>query len=139
MIPIPEGYIEGVSAILQRNNRTLLQLREDRSDIKNPGLWHFIAGGVETGESPIAAAIRELYEELGVKLGHDKLKYFMSLDLPRITERHHIFLVTFPYADYELNLRECQKVQDFSDEEVYALRNIVPGVKEVHRLWRMYS
>lgn len=33
---------------------------------ENGGYWHQIAGGVEKGESPAAAAVRELREETGL-------------------------------------------------------------------------
>ena len=33
---------------------------------RNAGLWHMVAGKMEPGETPIAAAVRELLEETGL-------------------------------------------------------------------------
>jgi 8-oxo-dGTP diphosphatase len=43
----------------------LLQLRDDRPDLSNPGTWTTLGGLVEPGESAVEAAQRELLEECG--------------------------------------------------------------------------
>ena len=42
-----------------------LQLRRDRDDYMG-GTWQIIRGGIEAGESPVAAALREMREESGL-------------------------------------------------------------------------
>lgn len=50
-----------------------VQRRSETKDT-NPGLWDSSAAGhVDSGETPLAAAVRELHEELGVRVTPDTL------------------------------------------------------------------
>ena len=53
-------------------NRILVQ---DRRNHKPPP-WGFFGGGIETGETPLEAVLREIDEELTLKLTPDELDYF---------------------------------------------------------------
>ena len=55
-----------VAAVLRRPDGRVLLLKRADSHQTNPGQWCFVTGYVEDGESPRAAATRELEEELGV-------------------------------------------------------------------------
>jgi 8-oxo-dGTP diphosphatase len=44
--------------------RFALQLRDDRADVAWGGHWGLFGGSVEAGETPAAAIVRELHEEL---------------------------------------------------------------------------
>lgn len=52
-------------ALLDADNRVLLARRPQGKSMA--GLWEFPGGKVESGETPEAALLRELEEELGVK------------------------------------------------------------------------
>jgi 8-oxo-dGTP diphosphatase len=52
-------------ALIDRDGRVLLAQRP--ADKSMPGLWEFPGGKVEQGETPEAALIRELHEELGIE------------------------------------------------------------------------
>lgn len=52
-------------ALVDADGRVLLQQRPPGKSL--PGLWEFPGGKVEPGETPEAALIRELAEELGIK------------------------------------------------------------------------
>lgn len=52
-------------ALIDRDGRVLLARRPEGKPM--PGLWEFPGGKVETGETPEAALIRELSEELGIE------------------------------------------------------------------------
>ena len=51
-------------ALIDRDNRVLLAQRPEGKSMA--GLWEFPGGKVEDGETPEAALIRELEEELGI-------------------------------------------------------------------------
>ncbi len=51
-------------ALIDRDNRVLLAQRPEGKSMA--GLWEFPGGKVENGETPEAALIRELEEELGI-------------------------------------------------------------------------
>jgi 8-oxo-dGTP diphosphatase len=53
-------------ALIDEAGRILLQRR--RLDSEHGGLWEFPGGKVEPGETPQIAALREIEEELGVRL-----------------------------------------------------------------------
>lgn len=60
-----DGVIEVVAAVIRRGGKVLLA---SRPADKPPAGWEFPGGKVEAGESLGAAAARELYEELGVRV-----------------------------------------------------------------------
>ena len=52
-------------AVLYRDNRYLMQLRDDIPGILYPGYWGLFGGHLEPGESPNSGIKRELLEEIG--------------------------------------------------------------------------
>lgn len=56
--------IVAAAALIDRDGRVLVQKRPEGSS--HPGLWEFPGGKIETDESPEAALVRELREELGI-------------------------------------------------------------------------
>lgn len=56
--------IVSAAALLDDGGRVLVQRRPPGSDLA--GLWEFPGGKIEIGESPEAALVREMREELGI-------------------------------------------------------------------------
>lgn len=52
-------------AMLEREGRWLLQLRDDIEGIVHPGCWGLFGGHIDPGEGPEQAILRELGEEIG--------------------------------------------------------------------------
>lgn len=52
-------------AILQYQDKFLMQLRDDIPTIVHPGVWAMFGGHLEMGESPEIGIRRELQEEIG--------------------------------------------------------------------------
>ncbi len=48
------------------DGRVLLQMRDDVPHIAAPGKWGLFGGGIEDGETPHVAVVRELEEETGL-------------------------------------------------------------------------
>ncbi len=59
------GRVHVVAAVL-RDSRGRVLLAQRRAGSHLAGLWEFPGGKVETGESPVAALVRELQEEVGI-------------------------------------------------------------------------
>ena len=53
--------------LIRRNDRILVRQRLASEHL--PGVWEFPGGKVREGEAPLAAAIRELREEMGLAAG----------------------------------------------------------------------
>ncbi len=65
LLPPPDKIIHVVAvALVDRDGRVLLAERPAGKDMA--GLWEFPGGKIEPGETPEAALVRELKEELGV-------------------------------------------------------------------------
>lgn len=58
--------------VLKQNNKILLQLRQNTGYLD--GMWSFVAGHVEDGESAINGMIREAREEIGIHLLPSQIK-----------------------------------------------------------------
>ena len=57
--------VEVALAVLVREGRWLMQLRDDVDGIVCPGCWGLFGGHLDPGESPEQAVQRELREEIG--------------------------------------------------------------------------
>lgn len=63
------GQLVNVSvAILYRENKFLMQLRDNIPNIIAPGCWALFGGHIEPGETPEIAVQREVMEEIGYEL-----------------------------------------------------------------------
>jgi len=73
-------------ALLNADNHILLAERPVGKNLA--GLWEFPGGKLETGETPEAALIRELHEELGLRVEEKHLEPF--------------YFASHPHADFHL-------------------------------------
>lgn len=65
----------GAKLALIHDRRLLAYRRDARADIPWPDFWDLPGGGRERGEDPHACALRELYEEFGLRLPRERLSY----------------------------------------------------------------
>ncbi len=115
--------------ILHQGGRVLLQHRDDRPDIRWPGAWAIFGGHVEDDETPETAALREMEEELELRLqgplplvyhavSGDRERFFYAAELPVPLEA--------------LTLREGQGMALLSPEEL-EVYPVVPLHREIVR------
>jgi len=103
------------AALLDADDRVLLQQRPPGKPMA--GLWEFPGGKLEPGETPEAALIRELDEELGVATHASCLAPATFASAP-LGERHLLLLLYvcrkwkgMPEARHATALRWCRPAQ----------------------------
>lgn len=113
--------------LINDKKEVLLQKRADE------GVWdHSAAGHFSLEESYLMGAIRELYEEIGLKVSEEELKeigyeFFSTIKKDRKNLRFgKIFLVqkNVSLTDLRLDSNEVLEVKFFKKEELKQLKNI---------------
>ena len=141
-----KSYRKNVGLIvLNQKNKLLLCRRKDQKT------WQFPQGGIDSGESPQAAAFRELFEEVGVHKKEvevvKKSDHWFDYDLPEKYQKRSDTMRKFKgqtqkwfmlKANTELNVNLCNDVQqEFVDYKWvsfwYPLSHIVPFKKGVYQ------
>ncbi len=76
--PVPENVYHIVVEIyvITKNNRVLITQRHP--DKSYPLKWENTGGSILKGETPIQGAIRELYEETGIKVTENQIQFAYS-------------------------------------------------------------
>jgi 8-oxo-dGTP diphosphatase len=85
-----------VAAIIQRAGRILIGQRKDLGH--HPLKWEFPGGKVEPGETPDAALVRELQEELGIHARIDRELMRYEYQYPG---RSRILLIFYRVVDFD--------------------------------------
>ena len=62
--------------LVKKNGCIILQLRDDKPEITNPGFVSSFGGKIEYGETPQKAALREIREETNLRPRLTELVYF---------------------------------------------------------------
>lgn len=76
------------------NNSTLMIYRNKKENDYHKGKWNGLGGKFEIGESPEECAIREVYEESGLKVSSVIMKGFITFPLFDGVEDWYVFLFT---------------------------------------------
>lgn len=92
------------AALIDRNGRVLLAQRPPGKAFA--GLWEFPGGKLEPGESPEAALVRELAEEIGVRLAPETLEPFGFASHP--AEAAHLLMPLYVARRWEGEPRPLQ-------------------------------
>ena len=140
-----KSYRKNVGLIvLNQKNQLLVCRRKDQQT------WQFPQGGIDAGESPRAAAHRELFEEVGIKQKDveilQKSSHWYQYDLPQKYKKRSESMKRFrgqtqkwflfkARAELEINLLN-EVEQEFVDHKWvsfwYPLSHIVPFKKDVY-------
>lgn len=77
---VPAGRFHKVVHIWIQNSKgeLLMQKRSDTVD-NCPGIWATTGGSVQAGEEPLATAVRELSEELGLTVRESELNHLLTV------------------------------------------------------------
>jgi len=112
------------------HNRLLMQLRDADKPIVYPGCWTLFGGGVEKGETPQNAAIRELNEEIGICVFGEKLiPSAVTLSTDCRKELIYIFSVKLDISPKDICLQEGAGFA-FLDRKQLEKINVIPYVSD---------
>ena len=97
------------AALIDRDNRVLISRRPEGKPMA--GLWEFPGGKVSDGETPEAALVRELREELGIEVCDTCLAPFTFAS--HAYERFHLLMPLYLCRSWEgeLTPREGQEIK----------------------------
>lgn len=112
--------IEVVAAIIcdkDKQKNKIFATQRGYGDFK--GGWEFPGGKIEPGETPAQALIREIYEELGVKVLVGELLSTVEYDYPQFHLTMHCFWATINSG--KLLLKEHQDARWLKKDALYSV------------------
>ena len=109
-------HIEVVAAIIHQDNQ-IFATQRGYGDFKDG--WEFPGGKVEPGETPEAALVREIREELAVEISVGELLTTVEYDYPNFHLTMHCYLCRL--IGGELRLLEHQAARWLDKGELYSV------------------
>jgi 8-oxo-dGTP diphosphatase len=119
--------------LLDRYNRLLIYLRDNKPEIPFPNYWDFFGGHVEVGETPEQALVREVMEELGVNLpGWDFFRCYECLSGDAYSNTKYIYRARIDRTAEELTLYEGQRLVgiEANERHQFNFANILGAILE---------
>ena len=120
--------------LLREDGAALLQLRDDRPDIQDPGIWVFPGGHLEPGETPEVGALREFLEETCYPCEQLQPLVFFEAGAVGYPGHYQIFFFwTILTRQHQIECREGQELRFVRRDEVGTL----PHREYLTRVWDM--
>lgn len=127
--------MEVVPPVAKRDRHTLILLRNKQGNymlgaksIYPTGIYRMVGGGIEVSEDPNYGAARELKEETGLELPHDKLKHLGTIvaEIDEVkTKKHYEFTTELFFVNIgEQKLYasdDVDAIQELTESEFYLL------------------
>ena len=120
--------------IMNKNGDVLLQKRSAKKK-QGANKWSICAGHVDVGEDPKMTAIREIEEELGIKVEENELKYLFTSKSAIVLPNSYNNVFSYKYflktnaliEDYKINLDELSELKYISLDELEQLMKDKPS------------
>ena len=80
---------------VQNDNKTLMLYRNKKENDYHEGKWNGLGGKFEQGESPEECAVREVFEESGLRVKDPVMKGFITFPLFDGKDDWYVFLFVF--------------------------------------------
>lgn len=118
-------------AILLERDNLVLQLRDNKPSIETPGMWSLFGGLIEQNEDPKYAMLREIEEELCIKVKDICFLWdciYCREDGKKVLHKIYEADITSLWGKHRL--MEGQSAKSFKFDQLKTLR-IPPFVREV--------
>ena len=116
-------FIIGVQAIIINSKKQILITQRSKLKEKLPLKWECNGGALLSGEDFIEGIIREIYEELGIKLQKDKAIFLKT------AKKDHIFKEIYLFKE-DISIEELS----FTDEETMDAKWV-----DINEFMRMFN
>lgn len=113
-----EEYALGVFVLISNSEGDYLIQKRAKNKKIFPGRWEFTGGGVICGEDSKSAAIREVFEEVGLQLAENELKLVGKLKKKKRSIDFWLAQSDFRIEDCILDQNEVEKVAIVSSAKV---------------------
>jgi len=111
---------------LKRGGQTLMVHRVKKENDVHHGKWNGLGGKLDPGETPEECAIREIYEESGLRATNPQLKGFLTF--PRFANGEDWYAFVFVVRDFEGQISESPEgVLRWIDDEDLTQLNLWEG------------
>lgn len=115
--------------LVDRAGRLLLQLRDAHAP-RHPNVWGLPGGHWEPGETIDETALRELWEETGLR-PDGELRHFATQELPEIDRVKHYFCGATRAGQRDVVLGEGAAIVFTTPDELLDGRPYTPGTAEL--------
>ena len=107
---------------VRRNGKILMLHRVKKNDDIHEGKWNGLGGKFERGESPEECAIREVFEESGLKLKKIVLKGILTF--PKFAKGEDWYVFLFVSDNFSGKLKKCAEgnLEWIKDSELLKLK-----------------
>ena len=104
----------GVKAALYHNGKLLVYLRDNKPDLRFANMWDFFGGGREGNESPVECIIREVNEELEIKLLPEQISFQKFFPAMYDSQQKAYFMVAHLTDENMRHLRFGSEGQEYA-------------------------
>ncbi len=122
--------------LFDKNNRVLLQLRDNKPNITSPNVWGPVGGHCNHGETPYDCALREFKEETGYRC--NKINWVGNFIFPYKNNSDHVVCTFWSTYDNFQRIR-CYEGQEITFVKIKDLNNINIGKKNLNILLSIYN
>ena len=120
---LKDGEYHIVVNVLAMNNEGQMLITKRHPNKSFGNQWEITGGSAVAGESSVAAAKRELFEETGLKAEEQDLKYFGTAVRERTNSIHDFYLYKGDFSSKDIILQEGETV-DFKIVTHYELQQM---------------
>ncbi len=131
MDDVKKKTVNVVAAVIKRGDM-IFATQRGYGDLK--GGWEFPGGKIEEGESPEAALVREIKEELDTEISVDKFLHTIEYDYPSFHLSMRCYLCSVVSGD--LNLKEHEAARWLTKETLNSVEwlpadvELIPMINE---------